>query len=271
MTTISAAMLALALVSPQAPGAGNYEKALVLREVRRVGFLPPQVLVLRDSAWTVRKANEAYDVRLEELRTLDDELAPIVEALAAGASVPEDQLARLESATKARKDAFDAWDQQVTAAVTKVLGTLSDDQKYVLGVPESRRRSIEGTWQQVQSATGDQWDRLVRSLSWRLMRDQYNQMREANRGGSDRGGSQDRRDRSRESRAMRDEMQRQAGVYLSNVRNGNPNLVKAFKQLLAESYMDDGEIEANLRKLIRTILVSPGAAEALDDAVRARR
>ncbi|MCO5295476.1 MAG: hypothetical protein M9921_01325 [Fimbriimonadaceae bacterium] len=270
MTTISAALLALTLTAPQGPTASNYEKALVLKEVRRVGFLPPQILVLRDSAWSVRQANDVYDAQIERLDERDAELETLVQRLAAGAAVSDDLQARLDEATRARKDAFQAWDQRVTAAVTKVLATFSDEQKYMLGVPERTRQSIESTWQQVQSATGDQWDRLVRSLSSRLMRDQYNQLRQANGGSSDRGRGEDRRDRSRESRAMRDEMERQGRAYLSNVRNGNPTLVKSFKQLLAESYMRDGEIEANLRGLIRAVITAPGAPEALDDAVRAR-
>lgn len=270
MTTLSTAMLAMAMIAPQGPSVGNYEKALVLREVRRVGFPAPQVLALRDGAWSVRQANVQYDAKIQALQKLDDELEVVVRSLAAGTPVSGDLARRFETASRQRNAAREAWDQLVNAAVTKVLGTLSDDQRYVLGVPEGTRRTIENTWNQVRSATGEEWDRLARSLSSRLMREQYNQMRRANSGGSDRGAQEDRRGRSQESRAMREEMERQGRAYLENVRRGDPTLTKAFKQLMAESYLDEGAIEANLRKLIHSIITAPGAPEALDEAVRAR-
>ena len=56
--------------------------------------------------------------------------------------------------------------------------------------------------------------------------------------------------------------------FLTQVRSGNRNAVRGFYQQMAQSYMRDGDVDKNLRELIKSIITADGASPALKAAAR---
>lgn len=265
MQLIVAATLFLALAAPpQEPSA--YAQAKVLEKVRATGFLPHQVAALRDAAVLVDGFNADYHKQEAALKVEEAGLVPLLDALAKGTPLTPAQRDRLKQSTDRRSAMVEQWETRVQGAVTRVLGTLSDDQRYQLGVPENVRQKVDSAWNQLQNATGDDIAKVHRDLASRLMRNEYNRVRSANSGSTDRGRQQDRRQQSADQRAMWTELRRQGEQFLVQVRSGNRNAVRGFYEQMAQSYMRDGDVDRNLRELVKAIITAEGATPALKAA-----
>lgn len=268
--TVSTAVLVLTLAAPQAPQVGNFDKVLVLSKVRSAAFKAPQVRALHMGSIEVRTATSEYDAQLAEFAKKDAELEPVAKALAAGQALQPADVARLGDALMARNLAESRWNAAVEAAVTKVIGTIPANERYMLGNSPEVRQEVDNTLSQLRSLSGKEWDRLAQDVIWRLAEPQFVDSLKANAGSSDRGRN-DGKGNNQDIGGQKEEVVRQGREYLQGLLRGNPNQLDDFKQRLAASNGKRGGAENNLRTRVREILVAQGAVEALADAVRSER